>query len=226
MRLTGKDGYWACGEADTKWKCTKQKKECKWKDDDHLENGGECIGKVWGYHNGRGIAMKNVKDVTVTENAIHHTPSSGIRCDQCDDVMIRANLVYGTAWWTTTGTSAIVFAEALGTGENSINSNVVYGNRNCLPFYQTESVEHFGAGSVENYGKHNQNRIVDGSGVYITRNVDYEGTFNLKNNIAYDNGINGLVVHKTTHPDVTVNVMNNRIFDNGRTTPDDDKEGR
>ena len=81
-----------------------------------------------------------------------------------------------------------------------------------------QAVEHFGAGSVENYGKWNQNRIVDGSGVYITRNLDYEGTFNLNNNIAYDNGINGLVVHKTTNPAVTVNVKNNRIFDNGRTT--------
>ena len=103
---------------------------------------------------------------------------------------------------------------------------MVYGNRNCLPFYQTEHVEHFGAG-VENYGKYNQNRIVDGSGVYITRNVDYEGTFNLNNNIAYDNGINGLTVHKTTHPNVTVNVKNNRIFDNGRTTTDKESgEGR
>ena len=44
--------------------------------------------------------------------------------------------------------------------------------------------------------------IVDGSGVYITRNVDYEGTFDLTNNVAYDNGINGLVVHKTTHVNV------------------------
>ena len=49
----------------------------------------------------------------------------------------------------------------------------------------------------------------------------------MNNNIAFDNGINGLVVHKTTHPDVTVNVKNNRIFDNGRTTSDKNEgEGR
>lgn len=82
---------------------------------------------------------------------MHHTPSSGIRCDKCDDVAIKGNVVYGTSWWTTTGASAIVFAESKGSGTNSINSNVVYGNRNCLPFYQTEEVAHFGAG-VENYG--------------------------------------------------------------------------
>jgi len=39
----------------------------------------------------------------------------------------------------------------------------------------------------------------------------------LNDNVAYDNGINGLVVHKVTNENVTINVMNNRIFDNGRT---------
>ena len=62
--------------------------------------------------------------------------------------------------------------------------------------------------------------IVDGSGVYLTRNQDYDGRFQISNNIAYDNGINGLVVHKTTNPDVIVNVTNNIIFDNGKTTKD------
>ena len=43
-------------------------------------------------------------------------------------------------------------------------------------------------------------------------------------NIAFDNGINGLVVHKTTHEEVTINVVNNRVFDNGKTSKD--VEGR
>ena len=66
--------------------------------------------------------------------------------------------------------------------------------------------------------------VIDGSGVYITRNPDYEGNFKLNNNKCYDNGINGLVVHKTTHDNVSVQVKNNLIFDNGRTTKD--VEGR
>ena len=40
----------------------------------------------------------------------------------------------------------------------------------------------------------------------------------MKNNIAFDNGINGLVVHKTTNEDVTVNVEENIIFYNGKTS--------
>lgn len=59
--------------------------------------------------------------------------------------------------------------------------------------------------------------IDDGQGVYITRNTDYEGTFNLTGNIAYDNGINGLVVHKTTNVNVNTTVEDNRIFENGQT---------
>lgn len=33
-------------------------------------------------------------------------------------------------------------------------------------------------------------------------------------------------MHKTTNPDVTINVLNNRVFDNGVTTTDRDEEGR
>jgi hypothetical protein len=159
----------------------------------------------------------------VDNNWVHHCTDSGIRCDQCDDVTITNNQVYGNQWWTTSGSSAIVFAEALGDGVNAIDSNVVYGNRNFLPFFLQDSLAHFGSG-IENYGQWNQAVVVDGSGVYITRNLDYEGTFELMDNIAYDNGINGLVVHKTTHDNVTVNVERNRIFDNGATMVD--SEGR
>lgn len=112
-----------------------------------------------------------------------------------------------------------MFAESIGTGTNSINNNVVYGNRNFMPFFIKSSLAHFGSGTV-GYGEWFMGEVIDGSGVYITRNVDYEGTFKLNNNKAYDNGINGVVVHKTTHENVTVEVKNNLIFNNGRTTKD------
>ena len=75
-----------------------------------------------------------------------------------------------------------------------------------------------GGNGLPNYGQWNQGSIWDGSGIYLTRSNDYEGTFNLSDNVAYDNGINGMVVHKVIHPNATVNVRNNRIFDNGTTT--------
>lgn len=45
------------------------------------------------------------------------------------------NLVYGNTWWTSSAPSGIVFAESLGTGINEMNGNVVYGNRNFMPFF-------------------------------------------------------------------------------------------
>lgn len=147
---------------------------------------------------------------------MHHCTDSGIRCDNCDNVIIKNNIVYGTVWWTTSASSAVVFAEAQGSGYLTIEGNVVYGNRNYLPFFLTGSLAHFGSG-VEHYGEYNMYSVVDGQGVYITRNLDYEGNFTLADNIAYDNGINGVVVHKTTHDNVEVNVANNIVFDNGRT---------
>jgi hypothetical protein len=110
-----------------------------------------------------------------------------------------------------------VFAESHGTGLNQINNNVVYGNRNFMPFFIKSTLAHFGSGT-HSYGEWNMGEVIDGSGVYITRNPDYEGSFKLNNNKSYDNGINGLVVHKTTHENVSVEVKNNLIFDNGRTT--------
>jgi hypothetical protein len=130
--------------------------------------------------------------------------------------MIKDNLVYGTVWWTTSASSAVVFAEAQGDGYNTIQGNVVYGNRNYLPFFLTGSLAHFGSG-VEHYGEWNMYSVVDGQGVYITRNLDYEGHFSLTDNIAFDNGINGVVVHKTTHENVQVTVKGNIVFDNGAT---------
>ena len=48
------------------------------------------------------------------------------------------------------------------------------------------------------YGTENQTYIIDGSGVYVTRNENYEyGRFEMSYNRASGNGINGLVVHKT-----------------------------
>jgi hypothetical protein len=47
---------------------------------------------------------------------INHLPSAVIHIRASDNAYIEKNWVYGTTWWTTNATSAIVFAEAAGTG--------------------------------------------------------------------------------------------------------------
>ena len=65
-----------------------------------------------------------------------------------------------------------------------MTGNVVFANRNFMPFFLTGNLPQFGSHN-KNYGDWNQDYIIDGQGVYITRNIDYEGTMNLENNIAF-----------------------------------------
>ena len=63
------------------------------------------------------------------------------------------------------------------------------------------------------YGKVTQDYIIDGMGVYATRNSNsyLYGKFELSNNTCYGNGINGLGFHRTNRGTVKQNV----IYDNG-----------
>ena len=93
-----------------------------------------------------------------------------------------------------------------------LQRNEVYDNRNFIPFYNAGGVNEDPA--RPDYGTEAQTYIIDGSGVYVTRNTDTykHGRMWLKDNKAYNNGINGLVVHKTDRAHVVGNV----IWDNGQ----------
>lgn len=94
-----------------------------------------------------------------------------------------------------------------------ITDNKVYDNMNKVPYYNKT---YQGLGKCSNgqtYGCKSQDYIIDGSGCYITRNKDTytHGYFYFANNIAYGNGINGVVVHKTDRAIVS----NNLAYMNG-----------
>jgi len=76
----------------------------------------------------------------------------------------------------------------------------------------------------EGYGGKGQTFIIDGSGVYMTRNsATYPaGLYLIEDNVAYGNGINGIVIHKT---DRAV-VRNNFVYHNGKvpTTPPQNRQ--
>ena len=118
-----------------------------------------CLGKSFSYFTGIGIAFKESYKIDVMNNEIHHCPGSAIWGDLCDNVTISNNVVYGNIWWTTSGSSAIVFAESHGKGYNVIDGNIVYGNRNFMLFFLATTLEHFGSG-VKDYGMWNQSVIV------------------------------------------------------------------
>lgn len=214
-----------CSACLTAVACQAPTYDCQW--DDSLQT---CAPRALAYFSGNGIAVwpgtSNPHHLVFEDLWVHHCPGSGIRVNKGDNCAIRHNLVYDNTHWTVSASSGVVFAESVGTGSNVIANNIVYGNRNFMPFFYYQDITNLeGAhAAADGYSEWNQRYIIDGSGVYITRNQNYEGTFHLTDNVCFDNGINGLVVHKTNHQNVEVFVERNHLFDNGRTTRD--VEGR
>lgn len=184
------------------------------------------------YFSGRGIAVwggdasRYPHHIKMHHMKVHDCPNSGLRVNDADYCEFSHNEVYNCTWWSSNAESAIVFAQSKDYDEKTdiikmrMTHNLVYNNRNFIPFYAGKQI-----GSTPNYGTEQQDFIHDGQGVYITRNnpgsnwqsdTDYNsGWWYLANNIAYDNGINGLVVHLTNK---TI-VCNNLVFNNGATSP-------
>jgi len=166
---------------------------------------------------GRGIVAWSGNNINIHHNKVHHCPHSGIRVDKGDYIAIEDNEVHSNTWWGSSAESAIVIAEATNIddyegGKIFLQRNIVYNNRNFIPFYNvgTESEGH----GRPDYGTEAQTYIIDGSGVYVTRNKDtyHHGRMWLKYNKAFNNGINGLVVHKTDR----ALVIGNSLWDNGQ----------
>lgn len=190
-------------------------------------------------YQGRGIAIWAGHHIYVHDNIVHHCPASGIRVNRGDYVEISHNVVHSNTWWSSSAESAVVLAISEHIDDSDaikmrLNYNNVYGNINKVPFYNPKYAWDYspiGGGikcgsypacKAENvdgcpwqcrYGKISQDYIIDGMGVYVTRNTDtyLHGRMELANNTCYGNGVNGLVVHRTDRTDVRTNV----IYDNG-----------
>ncbi len=168
------------------------------------------------YYNGRGIAIWGpAHHITISNNTVSYAPGSGIRVNKGDYIHIAHNRIFHNCWYTSAAESALVIAEA--TSINDVDTikirlvnNKVWGNQNKIPFF-TPNPPDIG---VQDYGTAEQDFIIDGSGVYVTRNKEYDaGWFYLANNISFNNGINGLVVHRTDR----AIAVNNTCYMNGAT---------
>ena len=152
------------------------------------------------YFSGRGIyGYGPHSNIIVRNNIVHDTPGSGIRFNDSDYMTIEYNEVYNTTWWTSSASSAIVYAESIALdGDNGsdikmiMRGNVVYNNWNRIPFYVTQLPDNAG-GPGGDYGTASQDYILDGQGLYVTRSdPSYAGTFLFENNLLVNNGKNGI----------------------------------
>ncbi|MDA9067720.1 carbohydrate binding domain-containing protein [Flavobacteriaceae bacterium] len=167
---------------------------------------------IWGYGPHNNIIIRN--------NVVYNTPGSGIRFNDSDYITIENNTVYNTTWWTSSASSAVVYAESISSeGDNGsdikmiMRGNIIYNNWNRIPFYVTQLPDNNG-NVGGNYGTASQDYILDGQGLYVTRSdPDYAGIFLFENNICVNNGKNGI---NFDHSDSASAIYrNNTLYFNG-----------
>jgi hypothetical protein len=158
-----------------------------------------------GYYNGRGLVVNKSQHIKLIDNRIFHATSSGLRIQQCDYVEATNNEVAFCTYWTSQGVGALTVAESKNLDANDdvkiiLSRNRVHHNENKLVSW--------------NPGKSFIKFVIDeGSGIFLTRNADtyQHGYYRIVNNLAYQNGARGIVVHKTNN----VIVEHNSLFYNG-----------
>ena len=175
------------------------------------------------YFSGKGIwgGYGAHHHIIIRNNIVHDTAGSGIRFNDSDHIIIENNEVYNTTWWTSSASSAVVFAETIASSEVDngtdvkmvMRGNLVYNNWNRIPFYVTQLPDNSG-NTNPNYGTANYNSILDGQGLYVTRSDDnYNGTFLFENNVCINNGKNGINFDNSLGASAII--QNNTLYYNG-----------
>ena len=177
----------------------------------------------YSYFSGKGIwgGYDDHHHIIIRNNVVHDTPGSGIRFNDSDHITIENNTVYNTTWWTSSASSAIVFAETIAISEEDntdeikmiIRGNTVYNNWNRIPFYMSSFPDNAQPPNG-NYGNAGYSTILDGQGLYVTRSdPNYNGTFLFENNLCVNNGKNGINFDRSNASSALI--RNNTIYFNG-----------
>ena len=174
------------------------------------------------YFSGKGIwgGYKAHNNIIIKNNKVYNCTGSGIRFNDSDHITIENNEVYNCTWWTSSASSAIVYAETIAEdGDNTtdvkmiMRGNLVYNNWNRIPFYVTQLPDNSG-NTNPNYGTANYNNILDGQGLYVTRSdPSYLGTFLFENNVCVNNGKNGINFDNSLSASAIY--QNNTLYYNG-----------
>jgi parallel beta-helix repeat protein len=194
---------------------------------DHLDadndgNREQILKHNLSYFSGKGIwgGYDSHHHIIIRNNIVHDTPGSGIRFNDSDHVLIENNTVYNTTWWTSSASSAIVFAETIASADDNgtdakmiLRGNTVYNNWNRIPFFMTSLPEN-GQPPSGGYGNADYSTILDGQGLYVTRSdPNYNGTFLFENNLCVNNGKNGINFDRSNGSSALI--RNNTIYFNG-----------
>jgi parallel beta-helix repeat protein len=170
-------------------------------------------------YRGAGISFPGPSHhIEILNNVVTDACGSGIRVNKGDYITMQGNSVSNSTGCTAAAESALVIAEATSVDDSdavkiTIQGNKIFDNRNHLPFFAPNGFPPGANPPFPSYGQADSTYIIDGSGIYLTRNIQSyaHGRFLAVNNLAYGNGINGMVVHYTDR----VTLRNNTIANNG-----------
>jgi len=189
---------------------------------------------------GRGVAIWFGDHIHLHHLKVYNCPNSGIRVNKADYVLLEDSEVSNNTWWSYAAESGIVFAESRNIDDSDeykmiMRRNFVFDNVNKIPYFNKKYAYNYSPIASADcsvaackdqkegcpwdcrYGKITQDYIIDGQGVYVTRNAKtyLKGRMMLSDNVAYRNGINGVVFHRTNRGLVS----GNTVYDNGVVPP-------
>ena len=127
------------------------------------------------YFNGKGIwgGYGAHNNVIIKNNNVYNTPGSAIRFNDSDYITIENNRIYNSTWWTSSASSAIVFAETIASEDDNtsdikmiIRGNTVFNNWNRIPFYAIQLPDNANPPSSD-YGTAEYNNILENIDEYI-----------------------------------------------------------
>ena len=127
-------------------------------------------------YNGEGISFPGPSHhIEILNNVVMDACGSGIRVNKGDYITIQGNSVSNSTGCTASAESAMVIAEAtnvddLDAVKIKILGNKVFDNRNHLPFFAPNGFPPGAKPPFDSYGKAESTYIIDGSGIYLTRN--------------------------------------------------------
>ncbi len=162
---------------------------------------GNCIGIVSEFD-------KNLlaHHVTIRGNIISKCPGAGIYTYWADYVTIEDNVISGNSYYAPYANSGLSFYQNWNSDSSTATKmiarrNIVYGNRNFVPFFASnpdpaKRVISDGNGIIVDDLRNTQNNSTLGV---------YKGRTLLENNIVFENGARGLHVYLSDHVDIRHN---------------------
>ncbi len=147
------------------------------------------------------ISFVQAHHIVISDNVCNALPGGGIGGTAGDYITIERNVVSGTSWYTTYGTSGISFLRSWNSDRSTgvkliVRQNVVYGNQQKVPTYWNNKITDGGGIIVDSHQK-----STDAAG----KPDPYLGRTLIENNVSFGNGGLGVNVFKSDHVDVIHN---------------------